>query len=207
MNSITIQQIVNTVFSSNSYILSSSECKDRDVWIIDIGDFSELLKQIPSDTIIKGVLFTHTHYDHIYGVNDLLARFPDARLFTNELGKRALCSPKLNYSRYHEEASEIVCGKPDNIVVINDGDTIPLFDNILLTVIATPGHDATCLTFMTDGFVFSGDSFIPGVETRATFLLSDKSKVEQSEQRIKDITTGKTLCPGHGPIYSEYNNC
>lgn len=205
MNTITIRQIVNSVYSSNSYILSSSEGKDKGVWIIDIGDVNELLKHIPSCAVIKGVLFTHTHYDHIYGVNELITHFPNIRLFTNELGKKALCSPKLNYSRYHKESTEIVCNKPENIEIINDGDQLMLFDNVPLKVIATPGHDASCLTFITDYYVFSGDSYIPRIKTRATFLLSDKSKVELSEQLIINLSTGKILCPGHGPIYLEFN--
>lgn len=206
MSSITIKQIVNSVYSSNSYILFSAEGKDKNVWIIDIGDVSKLLQNIPSDATVKGVFFTHTHYDHIYGINELLSCFPDLRLFTNEMGKKALCSPKLNYSRYHQEASEIICSKPENIIVIKNDDILPLFDNVLLKVIATPGHDASCLTYFTDDCIFSGDSLIPGVETRATFLLSDKSKVELSEQLIKNISTDKTLCPGHGPIILKYNN-
>ena len=204
MNTIKIQQIVNSVYSSNSYILSSSEGKDKDVWIIDIGDVDELLKQIPSCAVINGVLFTHTHYDHIYGVNELIARFPNVRLYTNKLGKKALCSPKLNYSKYHQETTEIVCDKPENIEIVNDGDQLMLFDDVLINVIATPGHDASCLTYITGNYVFSGDSFIPGIKTRATFFMSDKSKVELSEQLIVNLSTGKTLCPGHGPIYFEY---
>lgn len=207
MNSITIQQIVNTVYSSNSYILASTEVENKEVWIIDVGDVHEILGHLPSNVSIKGILFTHTHYDHIYGVNELLARFPEVQLFTNEWGKKALCSPKLNYSKYHQETSELICSKPENIVVINSSDTLTLFDNVQIKVIPTPGHDASCLTYLIDDFVFSGDSFIPGVKTRATFLLSDKSMVAQSEQLIKQVSAGKTLCPGHGPIiYSEYNN-
>lgn len=78
-----------------------------------------------------------------------------------------------------------------------------IFGNCPIQVIATPGHDESCLTYLFGDYVFSGDSFIPGLRTRASFLLSDKSKVVESELKIITCAMHKTLCPGHGPIYVE----
>lgn len=138
-------------------------------------------------------------------MNRLLDLYPNAKLYTNLAGKRALCSPKLNYSRYHHESSEIVCNRPENIKVIEDGESFSLFDNIDVKVYATPGHDASCLTYLICDYVFSGDSFIPGVETRATYLMSDKQSVIASEKKIAELSKGRFLCPGHGPVYFDYN--
>ena len=206
MNTITIKQFVNSVYSSNSFILISEKRKNKEVWIIDVGDTCEIVKQIPRDADIKGVLFTHTHYDHIYGMNKLLSLYPCVKLYTNKIGKQALCSPKLNYSRYHHEEADIVCCRPENINIINGGDRFFIFDEFEIEVIATPGHDASCLTYLVGNYVFSGDALIPGVETRSIFLLSDKKSVKYSEKKIEDLSMHKTLCPGHGPIYYNYNN-
>ena len=170
-------------------------------WIIDVGDVNKITESIPKQSKVGGVLFTHTHYDHIYGINEFLLVYPNVRLFTNEVGKRALCSPQLNYSRYHLNVKDIVCSRPENIETIKDGDIINIFGKSTFRVMATPGHDESCLTYLFDDYVFSGDSFIPNVETRATFLLSDKSKVLESEQKILSNAYSKMLCPGHGPIY------
>lgn len=205
-SSFTVTQVVNSVYSSNSYILAHPMSDGVEVWIIDMGDVLKIEELLPSNVIIKGVVFTHTHYDHIYGVNDFLALHPNARLLTNVIGKQAFCSPKFNYSRYHLGAVAIICSKPENIDIIEDGAIISLFDGIVMNVIATPGHDASCLTYLIEDYVFSGDSFIPGISTRTTFLLSDKAKVEDSEKIIIKISTLKTLCPGHGPVFFDYNN-
>ena len=203
-SSINIQRIVNSIYNSNSYILTIVHGEDIESWIIDVGDVNRIIECIPKHSRVVGVLFTHTHYDHIYGLNELLSIYPYIRLITNEIGKRALCSPRLNYSKYHQEAKDIICSKPENIETIKDGDVLSIFDNYTLQVVSTPGHDKSCLTFLFGDYVFSGDSFIPGIKTRTSFLLSDKYKVKESEQKIITYAMHKTLCPGHGPIYINY---
>lgn len=206
MSQLTIRQVVNSVYNSNSYILSHSDGEGKEVWIIDMGDTDRIIEALPSGAIVKGVFLTHTHYDHIYGLNAFIAQYPHIHLYTNAAGKKALLSPMLNYSRYHLEAPDFIYNDPDNITVIEDGESIALFDDVSIKVIATPGHDASCLTYIVGDYVFSGDSFIPGVCTRATFRLSDKDAVTDSENRIKELASGKTLCPGHESIYEEYKN-
>lgn len=206
MSQLVIRQVVNSVYNSNSYILSHHTSEGKEVWIIDMGDADRIIESLPSGAIVKGVFLTHTHYDHIYGLNSFIAQYPHIHLYTNAAGKKALLSPMLNYSRYHLEAPDFIYNDPDSIIVIEDGDSIALFDDVSIKVIATPGHDASCLTYIVGDYVFSGDSFIPGVSTRATFRLSDKDAVTDSENRIKELASGKTLCPGHGFIYEEYNN-
>ena len=48
-----IRQIVNSVFNSNSFILS--EAGSLNVFLIDIGDFNPIISQIKEDAMIKGV--------------------------------------------------------------------------------------------------------------------------------------------------------
>lgn len=205
MSQFSVRQVVNSVYNSNSYILSHHTSVDKEVWIIDMGDVDRIIGELPEGAKVKGIFLTHTHYDHIYGLNSFIAQYPHIQLYTNAVGKNALLSPMLNYSRYHLEAPDFIYDNPDNISVIEDGDSIALFNDVSIKVIATPGHDASCLTYIVDDVVFSGDSFIPGVCTRATFRLSDKDAVADAENRIKELASGKTLCPGHGPIYEEYN--
>lgn len=206
MSQLSIRQVVNSVYNSNSYILSHQTSEGMEVWIIDMGDVDRIIDALPEGAIVKGVFLTHTHYDHIYGLNRFIARYPNILLYTNAAGSKALVSPMLNYSRYHLEAPDFILKNPESIVIIEDGESVTLFDDVSLKVIATPGHDASCLTYIVGDFVISGDSFIPDVCTRATFRLSDKDAVADSEKRIKELASGKTLCPGHGPIYVEYNN-
>jgi len=95
---IQVDYIVNHIFNSRTYILSN--IASNDVWLVDCGDFAKVLDIIRGKHVI-GVLLTHTHSDHIYGLSDLLKTFPDVLIYTNDYGYGALVSPKLNISKYH----------------------------------------------------------------------------------------------------------
>lgn len=193
-----VKQFINSIYSSNTYIISNDK---KQFWLIDCGDVEEIIDSIVKEGIIVGVFFTHTHYDHIYGINNLLRHFPRAKLFTNTFGKEALMSPKLNYSKYHQEATPIICNRPDNIFTLYEGDKVNLSNDISIEVFETLGHDKSCLCYrLLDGF-FSGDSYIPNVKVYSNFLNGNKVEALQSLERIKKLCQGLTLYPGHGCIY------
>ena len=76
--SMTIHQVVNTIYRSCSYVLT----QEHNSWVIDCGDVDKLLPYI--DGKLNGVLLTHAHFDHIYGLNTLTSLFPGAPIYTNQ---------------------------------------------------------------------------------------------------------------------------
>ena len=95
-----VTKVVNSIFSSNTYILEDNS--SFDVWLVDCGDIDNIISFLPSKKV-KGVLLTHTHFDHIYGLNDLFAIYPDCCVFTNIYGREGLLSAKKNLSLFHEK--------------------------------------------------------------------------------------------------------
>ena len=91
-----VEYIVNRVFTSRSYILSSED--GSKVWLIDVGDTDMILGKIGTESSICGLLLTHAHYDHIYGLPSLVGTYPDCPIYTNAAGKVALSDPKKNLS-------------------------------------------------------------------------------------------------------------
>ena len=77
--------------------------------------------------------------------------------------------------------------------VVCDGDRIELLPGEFLTVLETPGHDKSCLTYYTESVVFSGDSFIPGVKVITTFPRSDKQEAARSVEEILKLVEGRDL--------------
>ncbi|MCI7295649.1 MBL fold metallo-hydrolase [Butyricimonas virosa] len=190
-----IVQIVNTVFSSNTYVLRE-EGMDW-CWLVDVGDVDPVLECIGGDVTIRGVFLTHAHYDHLYGINRLIDLFPQCVVYTSEAGVEGIYSDKLNFSKYHDDS---VVFKGDHVGVVCDGDRIELFPGEFLTVLETPGHDKSCLTYYTESVVFSGDSFIPGVKVITTFPRSDKQEAARSVEKILKLAEGRDLYPGHGDV-------
>jgi len=185
-----VSYIVNSVFSSRTYVLSREDCFD--VWLVDCGD----VERLPEGVRVAGVLLTHAHFDHIYGLNRLVERFPEVRVVTNGFGVRALREPRLNISAYHSEYEDFILKESAKFEVVQEGSTLDVLGQVV-RVFETPGHDPSCLCFEIDDQLFTGDAFIPGVKVFTGFPKSDKKLAAASEQRILTLSEGLTVCPGH----------
>jgi len=56
--------------------------------LVDIGDYAEIKEHFLEQYSLQGVFLTHTHFDHIYGLNELLEDYPDVPVYTNAFGKK-----------------------------------------------------------------------------------------------------------------------
>ena len=186
-----IRQIVNTVFRSCSYVISHEGCS----WLVDCGDLDQILPLV--DGKLQGVLLTHAHFDHIYGLNSLMILNPGLSVYTNQVGLDTLLNDKLNFSRYYGEP--IIFNEPDRVKFVEDGEWVELFDGIRAQAVFTPGHSPCCVTWMIDDALFTGDSFIPGVKTVTNIPHSNKDLAAESEALIRELAEHRTIYSGHAP--------
>lgn len=192
---IIIHQVVNTICTSNSYILEKVGANN--VWLVDVGDVENMLKYSRGKEI-KGVFITHTHFDHIYGLNKLVGIYPECIIVASEKGCLGLYDDKLNLSKYHNDSFKLSKG---NIVVMKDHDSMELFHDIELIAIETPGHDWSCLTYLIENNVITGDSYIPGLKVVTSFPKSNSIEAESSQKKIMSLAKNRNLYPGHGKYY------
>ena len=61
-------RLVNTQFTSNTYILSKED--EKAVWLVDPGDIQHVWQwmQAHGKSEVLGVLLTHGHFDHLFFV-------------------------------------------------------------------------------------------------------------------------------------------
>ena len=185
----TIHQIVNSVFNSCSYVLT----QDKQSWLVDCGDVDQIVPLV--DGKLQGVLLTHAHFDHIYGLNSLESLFPGVPVYTIMAGLNGLMSDKLNFSRYYGEP--FIFDSPDNVKLVNDGDCISLFEGVEIKAVMTPGHSPGCVTWVTSEAIFTGDSYIPGVKTVTNLPHSDKDLALKNEALIRQMVENRSIYPGH----------
>lgn len=191
-----VKRLVNSFYTSNTYLIPGAE----GVWLVDCGDYASQVKPLLDGHKVLGVLLTHTHSDHIYGLVDLLEDFPDARIFTNDFGILALGDSRLNLSHYHSEVPDLSIKSGRNFVSVDEGDEIQLSEDLSASVLATPGHDKSCLSYVIGEHLFTGDSYIPGERLVAIFPNSDRTKAKTSYNRLLELSKKFVVCPGHGVI-------
>lgn len=187
--------ITNSVFSSRTYWLTNDQRKKY--WLVDCGDVDVVISKLPDGAVIAGVLLTHVHFDHIYGLNKLMKLFPNCVVYTNEFGSKSLTDVKRNFSRYHTEVDDFIFEYPESVVVVGEGEKIELFEGEYADVYYTPGHDESCLCYEVGENLFTGDAYIPGVKTVTTFPHSSKKKALESDLRISSLARGMNICLGH----------
>lgn len=191
--------ITNNIFNSRTYVLGDSNFSS--VWLVDCGDIDKVLAQI-RDRAIAGVLLTHAHFDHIYGLPELLRHFPHCQVVTNEAGLEALADSRRNLSRYHETPIAV---SPENVLLVQEGDSVLLFEDLSARVYETPGHHPSCLTFEIGDCLFTGDAYIPGEKVITNLPGGDKAMTAESVKRILELGVGKTIWCGHAAKQEENN--
>ncbi|WP_099292500.1 MULTISPECIES: MBL fold metallo-hydrolase [unclassified Butyricimonas] len=196
MGKLEVYRLENDVFMSNTYVLL--ETKSQWVWLVDVGDICKVKKLLTSKNDVKGCFITHSHFDHIYGLNELVNEFPDCVIYVSEYGKEGLFSAKLNFSFYHENPFVFGGG---NVKILEDGYDVKLQENLFMNVVSTPGHDKGCLCYKVGDYFFTGDSYIPGIKTVTKLRGGNKEDNEKSLMKLKALFLPDTLiCPGHGLI-------
>lgn len=186
-----VESAVGKVMDSIVYALSDGI--GHDYYLVDIGDFDAARNLLPKEANVRGVFITHGHHDHIFGINALKEAFPECMVYASEECACMLASSKLNLSMYLEMPMEY----KGDISVLQDGDVVPLFEGVNLTAIATPGHNPSCLCFEVGNYLFTGDSYIPGVKVVTNLPGGSKKQAQESVEKILNLVEGKTLCPGH----------
>ena len=191
---IQINVVVNSIFTSKTYILYKTG-EDK-AWIVDIGDVVPVVTFLEEKGLkVEGVFLTHAHFDHIYGLPELVKHYPHCKIYVTEYAKEGLASDKLNMSRYHETP---VSYEGENVEVVREGESMSLFDGEPeMRFYETPGHNPGCLTMVLGNMIFTGDAYIPGVGANTQLPHANKELAQQSMERILKLAEGKVILSGH----------
>ncbi len=186
-----VKSAVGSVMDSIVYALSDGIGKDY--YLVDIGDFDAIKAILPDDANVRGVFITHGHHDHIFGLNKLKEAFPECVVYASEECARMLSSAKANLSYYVETPIEYF----GEVSILHDGGHVKLYKDIYLDVFATSGHNPSCLSYLVGDYLFTGDSYIPGVKVVTNLPGGNKRMAQESVARILGLGLGRIICPGH----------
>lgn len=189
MNKLKIKKMTLGQMGANCYIIENG----TDSIVIDPGDQGEeLINYIDTLNIqIKAILLTHSHFDHIGAVDQLVDKYHCA-VYVHENDYNMLYDDNLNLSSYyhplHFQSS-----------VIKVKDHLQL-DKYKITFLNLPGHTkGSCFIIFDDyHIVFSGDVLFKGSIGRYDFPTSSISDTKNTLRKIYNMQTNYTIYPGHG---------
>lgn len=203
MAQIKIGKMVLGVCQTNCYFLyreGGAECIVVDPADQGVNIFRALQK---NGFRVAGILLTHGHFDHIWGLDELrdaanAASDEDAepvKAYAYEAERVLLQDVDKNVSRQ--------AGRPCTTyadVYVKDGQEITIA-GMTCKVIATPGHTAggCCYYFEEAGFLLSGDTLFAESVGRTDFPTGSMSTLVRSvREKLFVLPDDTKVYPGHG---------
>lgn len=143
---------------------------------------------------LSAVFLTHGHFDHISGVDALLARFP-APVFMHA-GDEALAFSRFNLA---QPGYGGMARTPLLDLTLGEGDAIPGWPEA--KILHTPGHSqgSCCLHFADEALLVAGDTLFAGGSYGRTDLPGGSwPQLEQSLKRLAALPGETRVICGHG---------
>jgi hydroxyacylglutathione hydrolase len=171
-----------------NYVYFIGDPKSREVAVVDpawdVGRIVEMAEE--HDLTIAKILVTHSHFDHINGVEDLLNR-TQAKVYINKA-----------------EADFMKAVWPD-LVKVESGDTTNVGD-VQITFIHTPGHTPGSQCFLVQNNLISGDTLFIGACGRCDLPGSSPEDMYYSlTQKLAKLDDRTIVFPGHNYAARPYS--
>src|SRR5690554_281786 len=194
MASFNVISFVSPYKNANTFIV---EINEFDVLIIDVGNYpiDDLVTWLTvRNKNVLGVILTHEHADHCYGIDKLKSRI-DFTLYCSEKCEVNMRDPKQNFSRYIEEFESF--GVQSEAEIIKDCQVLS-FQDFKCRVMETSGHSPGSICLFAENAVFTGDTILNNVKSPLSFPHSNKEDFINSKRKIeKALQPGVTIYPGH----------
>jgi hydroxyacylglutathione hydrolase len=171
-----------------NYVYFIGDPKTRQVAVVDPAwDVDRIVEMAQEqDLTIAQILITHSHFDHINGVEELLNR-TKAKVYINKA-----------------EAEFMKAMWPD-LVKVGSGDTTNVGD-VQITFLHTPGHTPGSQCFLVQNNLISGDTLFIGACGRCDLPGSNPEDMYYSlTQRLAKLDDRTMVFPGHNYAARPYS--
>lgn len=201
---IKIGRMVLSSFGTNTYFLYR-EGSGKAI-VVDPADEGTKIyaKLFKNDLKVEGILLTHGHGDHIWGLGALKGAVNRERL---EKGQEPIkvyaLEEEKDLLRNVQDNVSAMFGRPCSVtadVDLQDGQELDLAD-VKIKVIATPGHTigGCCYYVEEAGFLISGDTLFQLSVGRTDFPTGSMSTLVRSiRDKLFCLPDDVKVYPGHG---------
>ncbi len=201
--------VKSEVTGSNCYIIEEK----KKVLIVDPNDAQRIENLIETWGFCpEKILLTHEHFDHIEGVEAIRKRYQIPVLATRACSagiqdvRRNLSSIYDLFLFYQTGRQQprchdaFVCDPAEDVF---DEEHTFFWQGHTFLLCRLPGHSpGSCVIFMDENFLFTGDYLIRDTPVITRFYGGDASVYEtKTKPYLEGLSSGLCLYPGHGQPY------
>lgn len=193
MSKLKIEHYVVGPVMTNCYFVINTETNEAIV--VDPGDNAKQLisKIIENKYIVKAILLTHGHFDHVNGCAQVKEEF-DVPVYIYEKEKETLNDPSMNLSTWLGEAKKYSAD-----IFVKDEQELDIA-GFKIRVLFTPGHTigGCCYYFPYESVVFVGDTLFCGSVGRTDFPKGSQSDLVRGiREKLMPLPDETRVYPGH----------
>jgi glyoxylase-like metal-dependent hydrolase (beta-lactamase superfamily II) len=176
------------------------------VFVIDPGaDGGRILAYLKKNALVPSrIVITHAHFDHVGGLPDLAAAFPQAKILVHrseaaKLGPASLENHRRDFSDAgaRDYVDSLWKPLPEADEFLDEGGSTGPF-----TVLHLPGHSpgSIGLLWKEEKMLISGDTLFYAGVGRTDLYGGSQKQLEQSLARLFALDGGIKVYSGHGPV-------
>lgn len=186
--------VTDEQWKQNCYLITHTESGEQ--VLVDPGSKEDLLIKMIEENgsgKLKYILLTHAHFDHI-GAAYVISNTFELPCIVQKHDFRLLRHSAMYALRFGGKQITV----PNNVLTFDQGIKI-IFGDSVIKVFLTPGHTQGSVSYVFNGFVFTGDTLLYNHVGRVDLPGSNSLMLKSSVDLILKNLSGDTqIFGGHG---------
>lgn len=186
------------IFKANNFLV----IENGNAILIDASVQTEVIREAlkEANAKLKGVLLTHSHFDHILNLDAIVEAF-GVPVYLHKNGFNSLYDAVKNESGLEHP---LIIKTKENFILFDREQEEFEVGEIKIKMYHTPGHSNCSVCYEIGDYMFTGDTIFKGLIGRNDLWNSSPKEQQKTLQKVLKLSPKEFYFAGHG-VHFNYN--